>query len=164
MNCAQVLCFAVAGLFMALPATACFADATVNVSLWDKGPDSVVPDKEHPKGLGSDGDMTMAMVGVKSDVDKVKAGVVTFQVTNNSKAVIHEMILLPLPQDGKGLPYLDDESRVDEDAAGALGEVSELDPGKTGALKVELTPGKYLLFCNIPAHFLNGMWTQITVE
>jgi uncharacterized cupredoxin-like copper-binding protein len=53
---------------------------------------------------------------------------------------------------------------VDEDAAGHLGEVSELDPGASGTLTIDLKPGKYVLFCNLPAHFMNGMWTEITVQ
>lgn len=138
--------------------------ATVKISLWDKGPDSATPDDAHPMGLGSKGDMKMAMMGVKSDVKVVKAGSVTFEVTNASKDIVHEMILSPAPADGKILPYLADQYKVDEDAAGHLGEVSELDPGKSGSLTVDLKPGKYVLFCNIPAHFMGGMWTEITVE
>ena len=151
--------------FVALiAATAAMADTTVHVSLWDTGPDSVTPDDAHPMGYGSKSDMALAMLGVKSDVETVPAGTVTFQVTNTSKEVIHEMILAPLPADGSPLPYLVSDYKVNEDAAGHLGEVSELDPGKAGALTVDLKPGKYLLFCNIPAHFMNGMWTIITVQ
>lgn len=141
--------------------------AVVKVTLWDKGPDSATPDDAHPMGLGSPGAaaaMKMAMVGVKADAQTVKAGKVTFEVTNASKDIVHEMILSPLPAGGKPLPYLADQLKVDEDAAGHLGEVSELDPGKSGALTVDLKPGKYILFCNIPAHFMNGMWTEITVD
>lgn len=138
--------------------------STVTVSLWDKGPDSATPDDAHPMGLGSKGDMKMAMLGIKADVTTVSAGTVTFAVTNASKDIVHEMILSPAPADGKMMPYLADQYRVDEDAAGHLGEVSELEPGKTGALTVDLKPGKYVLFCNIPAHFMNGMWTEITVH
>ena len=153
------------GLFLTMTGAAFAAQTTtVNVSLWDKGPDSVTPDDAHPMGYGSKGDMAMAMLGVKSDVVTVPAGTVTFQVTNTSKEVTHEMILSPLPADGSPLPYLLSDYKVNEDAAGHLGEVSELDPGKTGALTVDLKPGKYLLFCNIPAHFMNGMWTIITVQ
>lgn len=138
--------------------------STVHVSLWDKGPDSATPDDAHPMGMGSAGDMKLAMLGVKSDAKFVKAGQVTFQVKNSSKDIIHEMILSPVPADGKILPYLVDQFKVDEEAAGHLGEVAELDPGKTGALTVDLKPGKYVLFCNLPAHFMNGMWTEITVQ
>jgi uncharacterized cupredoxin-like copper-binding protein len=53
---------------------------------------------------------------------------------------------------------------VDEERAGHLGEVSELEPGKTGALRLDLKPGNYLLFCNIPGHFMAGMWTSFTIK
>ena len=43
-------------------------------------------------------------------------------------------------------PIIDDEKRVDEDKAGDKGEVSELDPGKSGSLTVNLKPGIYLLY------------------
>ena len=138
--------------------------AVVHVALWDKGPDSATPSDAHPLGFGSGGDMKMAMLGVKADATVVKAGEVTFKVTNASKDIVHEMILSPAPADGQMLPYLTDQYKVDEDTAKHLGEVSELEPGKTGALIVDMKPGKYVLFCNLPAHFMNGMWTEITVE
>ena len=153
------------GLLLCFAATADAAQtSTVAVSLWDKGPDSATPDDAHPMGMGSAGaDMAMAMLGVKTDVDTVPAGTVTFAVTNSSKDIVHEMILSPLPADGAALPYLATDFKVNEDAAGHLGEVSELDPGASGKLTVDLKPGKYILFCNIPAHFMNGMWTIVTV-
>ena len=151
-------------LSLATLPNAAFADQTVQVTLWDKGPESAMPDDAHPMGLGLNADMSMAMLGVKTDVATVAAGTVTFQVTNASKDLIHEMILSPAPADGQGFAYLADQYRVDEAAAGQLGEVSELDPGKSGSLTVDLKPGKYVLYCNLPAHFMNGMWTEITVQ
>ena len=154
------------GLMAALGASAGFAaDSTVTVTLWDKGPDSATPDEAHPMGFGSTGaDMSMAMLGVKADVEKVPAGNVTFNVTNSSKDIVHELLVSPLPADGAALPFVAADMKVDEEAAGHLGEVSELDPGKSGSLTLDLKPGKYILFCNIPAHFMGGMWTTITVE
>lgn len=150
---------------MAMAGTAFAASVTtVNVALWDKGPDAATPDDAHPMGYGGKADMAMAMLGVKADVATVAAGTVTFKVTNSSRDIIHEMILSPLPADGAALPYLASDYKVDEDAAGHLGEVSELDPGATGALTVDLKPGRYILFCNLPAHFMNGMWTVVTVQ
>ena len=35
-----------------------------------------------------------------------------------------------------------------------LGEVSELDPGKSGTLTLTIKPGKYLLVCNVPGHYV----------
>lgn len=156
---------AATGLFL-VAATATFGatNSNVQVTLWDKGPDSATPDDAHPMGMGSNGDMAMAMVGVKTNVATVPAGTVTFEVKNGSKDIVHEMILSPLPADGKPLPYVVADYKVDEDAAKHLGEVSELEPGKSGKLTVDLKPGKYILFCNIPAHYMNGMWTVITVQ
>jgi uncharacterized cupredoxin-like copper-binding protein len=156
-----------AGLSLALPFQAAFAaDSTIKVSLWDKGADSLVVDDAH---MAMTGKMDMAMMstgtmGIKVDVAEVPAGNVTFAVTNDSKDIIHEMILSPVPAGGADLPYVAADMKVDEDAAGHLGEVSELDPGKSGSLTVELKPGTYVLFCNIPGHFVDGMWTVITVK
>ena len=61
------------------------------------------------------------------------------------------------------LPYLNTENRVDEEHGSHLGEVSELDPGQSGALTITLKPGMYALFCNIPQHYMDGMWTLLTV-
>ena len=140
--------------FVALvAATAAMADTTVHVSLWDKGPDSMVMDDAH-----------MAMMGVTLDKTTVPAGKVTFEVVNDSKDIIHEFMLSPVTAGETALPYIVDENRVDEEKAGHLGEVSELDTGKGGSLTVDLTPGTYIAYCNIPGHFIGGMWTVITVQ
>ncbi len=153
-----------AGMMALLMATAAQAAETINVSLWDTGPDAMAAMGTMPDiVLGGNTDMSKATMGVKVDVTEVKAGEVTFAVTNDSKDTIHEMILSPVPADGAALPYLADMNMVDEDAAKHLGEVAELDPGAKGALTVTLTPGDYILYCNIPGHYVLGMWTTIKV-
>jgi uncharacterized cupredoxin-like copper-binding protein len=137
------------------------AATVVDVSLFDKGAAT-----EMATGLAyaTPGmDMAKATMGMKLSHDTAKAGVVTFKVTNTSKDTVHEMIVMYLKDPTQALPYIDKENRVDEDKAGDKGEVSELDPGKSGALTVNLKPGKYLLICNVPGHFAAGMWTQFTV-
>jgi uncharacterized cupredoxin-like copper-binding protein len=138
------------------------AASTVNVTLWDKGANA---DMATNLGMNMGGsDMTKATMGVRAIPAAVKAGDIMFEVTNNSSETIHEMIVVPVHDIKSPLPYNDAENRVNEDAAGHLGEVSELDPGKKGALRLHLAPGKYVLFCNIPGHFANGMWTEVTVQ
>ncbi|KFE35540.1 hypothetical protein [Thioclava atlantica] len=144
------------------------ADSVVKVSLWDKGDMSMdTLGKVPPMGFAMVGaaekDKTATM-GVTVTPDAVPAGKVTFEVTNDSKGTIHEMIVSPVKDMSTPLPYIDDEMRVDEDAAGHLGEVSELDPGASGALTLNLKPGSYILFCNIPGHYVLGMWTLFTVK
>jgi uncharacterized cupredoxin-like copper-binding protein len=139
------------------------ADAVVKASLWDKGGEMDMS-KNMGLGMGMHGKMHMAMMGIKTDHESVAAGKVTFEVTNDSKDVIHEMLVAPVANTDVVLPYNANENRVDEEAAKDLGEVSELDPGKSGALTLELKPGTYVLYCNIPGHFMAGMWTVLTVK
>lgn len=153
----------VAGLLAAVVAGPALAASTVNVKLWDKG--NMVDLSGHLTwGMGMHGKMNMAMMGVTADRAKVPAGKVTFEVTNTSSGTIHEMLVARINSLNDKLPYIDNQNRVDEEAIKDLGEVSELDPGKSGALTVNLSPGLYLLFCNVPGHFDAGMWTTITVE
>jgi uncharacterized cupredoxin-like copper-binding protein len=156
------------GLSLALLGTTGFAaDTTITVSLWDRGGDSVMMDDMHMFGMGKHmmpgADMQMAMMGITLDKSEVPAGMVTFNVTNASKDIIHEMVVSPIASTDADLPYLADEYKIDEDAAGHIGEVAELDPGKSGSLGVDLKPGLYLLYCNIPGHYIGGMWTVLTV-
>ena len=153
----------VAALVMAVAAAgpAQAAGSVVNVALWDKGADAPMVTN---LGLGMGGDMSKATMGISATPGTVKAGRVTFEVLNSSKDQIHEMIVAKLADSNKPLPYIADEQRVDEDKEGDLGEVSELDPGKSGALRVEMKPGTYILYCNVPGHYVTGMWTMFTVE
>ena len=86
-----------------------------------------------------------------------------FKPAINSKDTIHEMIVARLTSLKEKMPYVANEERVDEDRAGDLGEVSELDPGARGELGVDLKPGNYLLYCNVPGHYAAGMWTVLKV-
>lgn len=138
------------------------AASTVEVSLWDKGANTKMATGIAYATPGLD--LTKATMGIKASPSAVKAGKVKFKVANDSKDTIHEMIVMYLEDPAKPLPYIANESRVDEDKAGDKGEVSELDPGKSGALTVELKAGKYLLICNVPGHYAAGMWTEFTVN
>ena len=162
----------VAALALSLAAsgvTTAWADSTVKVTLWDKGPDSVMMDEAHMGGMGMGmgmkhmGDMPMAMLGITIDQAEVPAGKVTFEVTNTSDNMIHELIVAPVASADMVVPYNIEENAVDEEGLGDLGEVDDIEPGKSGALTLDLGPGTYLLYCNIPGHFANGMWVTLTV-
>lgn len=145
-------------------ASPAFADSTIHVSLWDKGPNSAMMDEAHPMGMGNtDADFSMAMMGITVDTATVPAGTITFEVVNDSKDIAHEMIVAPVKEGEQELPYLKDENRVDEENSGDLGEVAELDVGKGGSLTVDMVPGTYIVYCNVPGHYMGAMWTKITV-
>ena len=139
------------------------ADSVVKVSLKDIG-GMMDMSKSMGLGMGMHGAMKMAIMSIDIDKQTVPAGKVTFEVTNASKETMHEMIVAPVADENAVLPYIDNESRVDEEATHDLGEVSELEGGKSGTLTVDLKPGLYVLFCNIPGHYMAGMWTVLKVE
>ena len=122
-----------------------WAAAIVKVQLMD-------PSAEN----GVDG---MKMVAEPSTV---KAGMVTFQAANLSHGLVHEMILLKVPADGKPLPYDAQADKINETGIHSLGEVSERDPGQAGTLTIKLAPGNYILMCNQAGHYKGGMWTTVT--
>ena len=51
----------------------------------------------------------------------------------------------PLASPDAVTPYVESEGKVEEDAAGHIGEVKELEPGQSAALTLNLKPGTYLL-------------------
>lgn len=140
----------------------------VKVSLWDKGAMSMNMLSKGPRmgmAMGKGGaSMPNGPMGITASEVTVPAGEVTFAVTNDSKTMVHEMVLAPVKNEKKALPYIKKAMKVDEDAAGHLGEVAELEPGQNGALTLTLKPGRYILYCNIPGHYMLGMWTLITVQ
>jgi len=137
------------------------ASTVVQISLWDKGSD--IPMANDVLYGKSGLDTSKATMGIRPSPATVKAGDITFNVTNDSKDTVHEMIVMYLADPAQALPYINTENRVDEDKAGDKGEVSELDPGASGKLTVTLKPGKYLLICNVPGHYAAGMWSEFTV-
>lgn len=156
---AFVAAFAAASAILGAPASQ--AAAVVNISLVDEG-----ASKDMPTGLGMNmgGDMSKATMFVKIDKSTVPAGKVTFNVVNKSKEMIHELIVGYLADPTKQMPYIAGDAKVDEEGSDHLGEVSELDPGKSGALILTLKPGTYVLYCNVANHFMAGMWTLLTVK
>jgi uncharacterized cupredoxin-like copper-binding protein len=143
------------------------ADTSIKVSLWDRG--GMMDMSKNMgmgmgMGMGMRVNMKMAVMGIDVDKGTVPAGKVTFEVSNASKEIQHEMLVSPIATEDTVLPFVENENRVDEQKSGDLGEVSELDPGKSGALTLDLKPGLYILYCNIPAHYMMGMWTVLKVE
>lgn len=93
----------------------------------------------------------------------VRPGAVTFHATNESKTLIHEMLVVKVQSLGEKLPYDRKTSQVIESRVKDLGEISDLKPGTSGSLTLNLKPGDYLLLCNQPGHYQKGMWAKFTV-
>ena len=94
----------------------------------------------------------------------VAGAVVPAQVlaVNESKALKHEVLVVRERGTGE-LPIDTQHDRVNEHAVRRLGEIAELAPGKTGKLTLNLGPGTYLLLCNEPGHYKDGMVATLVV-
>jgi uncharacterized cupredoxin-like copper-binding protein len=162
MPCSNLLrASALASVFFVVGLSASAMAETVQVSMADHGAEVEMP-KEMGMGM-AEADPSKAPLTMVATPATMKAGKVTFEVTNTSKDMVHEMVVVPLDKPAQSLPYDEEKEQVDEDAAGSLGEVEELDPGKSGSLSLDLQPGRYILFCNVPGHYAAGMWTEFTV-
>ncbi len=105
---------------------------------------------------------SIAHMRIVLDHDTIKPGRVTFHAVNESKNLVHEVII-GRDDGAKQLPMDAKHARVIESRVRRLGEIADLAPGTSGTLTVELKPGTYRLFCNQPGHYQDGMFTMLTV-
>jgi uncharacterized cupredoxin-like copper-binding protein len=116
--------------------------------------------------------VTLQEFSVTPEPASVSAGSITFDVTNASSALQHELVVIRTDLGAANLPTKEDGS-VDESGTGVevIGEVEELDPGGTGSATFDLAAGTYVLICNIvmtdggttTAHYGQGMRIDFTV-
>jgi uncharacterized cupredoxin-like copper-binding protein len=94
------------------------------------------------------------------------SGSVTFTVTNDG-TVPHEFVVLKTKTPAADIPvasFEGESERINEDTAGTnVGETGDMEPGWTKAITIDLAPGHYVFFCNLPAHYQEGMHVDVTV-
>ncbi len=135
-----------------------FAGTVVNVTTTDMGSMRAGPR------------MMRGGMRMTADPATVVHGKVSFLVTN-AGTIPHEMLVVPLAgTQSAGNRPMGRDGRVDE--AGSLGEAAAtcaegegngILPSAAGWLTLDLQPGRYELFCNIPGHYWAGMYTELTV-
>lgn len=92
------------------------------------------------------------------------AGDVRLHVDNHGPDQ-HELIVARVGGNA-ALPLRRDGLTVDEERIQAA-KVGSLEPGAPGArreLDLHLTPGRYVLFCNMSGHYLGGMHADLVVR
>jgi uncharacterized cupredoxin-like copper-binding protein len=107
-------------------------------------------------------DPSIAHMRIVVDHGALKPGPVTLQAENQSKILVHEVLVIR-DVGAKELPLNAKSDQIVESKVQRLGEISDLPPGKSGKLRLNLKPGTYLLLCNQPGHYSDGMVTKITV-
>jgi uncharacterized cupredoxin-like copper-binding protein len=114
-------------------------------------------------GYGGMGRGMMGGMSVRTNVTSVKAGKVTFEVTNLSRSIVHEMIVVAVENPNAPLPYDYNTGQIPEKQVKMLGETEEMQPNAEKTITIDLKPGAYLVICNVPGHYAAGMWTPLTV-
>lgn len=84
-------------------------------------------------------------------------------IVHNDGPETHELLIVR-SQDGD-LPLRPDGTTLDEEALEPelVGKVEGAQPGATNEVDLDLTPGRYSLFCNMSGHYLGGMHAVLVV-
>jgi uncharacterized cupredoxin-like copper-binding protein len=92
----------------------------------------------------------------------VEDGLVTLSVWNEGPST-HEFVVVPSDRSADELPIAVDGISVDEDAVVPVDELAEIEAKERGILSLSLSPGHYVLFCNLEGHYLAGMHASLEV-
>jgi uncharacterized cupredoxin-like copper-binding protein len=94
------------------------------------------------------------------------SGKVTISAPNEGQ-LVHELVLAKTNTDPGSLPTTSDgevdEAKLEQKGEDA-GEIADVAPQATKQGTFDLTPGKYVMFCNIPGHYAQGMYGTLTVK
>jgi uncharacterized cupredoxin-like copper-binding protein len=106
--------------------------------------------------------VTLTDKGVSLGQTTVNAGAVTFHV-KNSGTIEHELVVIRTDLAADKLqPDVDEPNKMSEE--GSLGESGDLTVGEIKDFVLTLTPGKYVLMCNQPGHYMVGMHIAFEVK
>jgi len=113
-------------------------------------------------GSGATGDVivTLKDFSVAATPGTFAAGPVSFGIDNDGPSV-HEFVVLRTDDAPDALPV--ENGVIPEDQIDLIDEVEDLAPGTNSSLDVNLDAGAYVLVCNLPAHYEQGMFAAFTV-
>ena len=95
------------------------------------------------------------------DKKSAAAGNVTFHAQNKGTTP-HELLVIKTDVAEDKLTVKD--GAVDVSALQVLAKTEQIDAGKNGSKAAALTAGKYVLICNVPAHYAAGMHIAFAVQ
>jgi uncharacterized cupredoxin-like copper-binding protein len=91
----------------------------------------------------------------------VKAGSTKIGVRNLA-SMEHSFEVLKTDLTHDKIPVDGASAKAKED--GKVGGIASIPAGKSAAVTIDLTPGKYVLICNVAGHYQLGMHVGFTVE
>jgi uncharacterized cupredoxin-like copper-binding protein len=104
---------------------------------------------------------------VEPSIEELPRGRVTLAVTNQGTRE-HELVVIKSDLTPEMLPV--SGARVNESEVNVVQRMKPIRPGESGELSLSLTPGKYLLICNLSdpgqssGHYQNGMVSLLLVN
>lgn len=108
--------------------------------------------------------LTLNEFSILSELAAVPAGDVTFDVVNTGEDV-HEVIVIRSDMDITALPPSRVRGEVDEAAIGEyVAGFEDVQPAASATGTVTLTPGRYILLCNLTNHYAKGMVSTLQVD
>jgi uncharacterized cupredoxin-like copper-binding protein len=121
--------------------------------------------RQEPAPRGTPVNVRLEDFKVRQDAAVVPAGTVSFRIRNQGPTT-HEVIFVRTDHAPGKLPLQRDGLTVDEEGEGVdfLDEVEGLDIDDRQSLDLRLTPGHYVLYCNLEGHYLGGMYAALTVR
>ena len=117
-----------------------------------------------PAGHGPSLAVTIRDFRITASSSSVATGHVVLLVHDLGPST-HELVVVRTDLPAAQLPLRPDGLLVDEDSPQlhAVDELSELDVGDRAQLVLNLSPGRYVFFCNLEGHYLGGMHTLLQV-
>lgn len=97
---------------------------------------------------------------ISLDSSTVPQGRVEFAIDNQG-AMVHEIEVFAGATDGQVLPVA--KSVADTGGLELVDEVEDILPASRSRLTTDLEPGTYLVICNLPDHYEQGMYAFLTV-
>ncbi len=115
-------------------------------------------------GGGNSVTVTEREFSITLSTASVKSGSVSVKTQNRGKTD-HELVVFRTDVPESALP-LGPDGKVDEKGVGITHldpEAEGVAPGKNKSISVDLAPGRYVLVCNLPGHYIQGMHAVLTV-
>lgn len=116
-----------------------------------------------PSGKKSVVQLTLRDFRIEASTTSIASGAITFSATNKGSST-HEFEVFSVPSgvDANALPV--NANVADTGRLKAIDEAEDIAPGTGRSLTADLSPGSYVLICNLPGHYKEGMYTTLTVD
>ena len=114
-----------------------------------------------PTGDGEQAAVELSEFAVAVDPASAASGTITFNVAN-AGGVIHNLRVIRSDAAPDALPV--EAGQVAEGQVDVVGRIEDFAGGSSESITLDLTPGSYLLICNVAGHYQLGMTTAFTVQ